>query len=596
VDASGSTGITLFDFNQDNVAELIYRDESDLRIMKANGSTFSDIRTYAAKSGTGLEHPVVADVDNDGQSAIVTVGGTGANATQGTMRIYKSGTNTKWAPARKVWNQYAYNSVNVNEDLTIPRYPLNPATFFPNGKQPFNNFLQQQTPLNINGDPLWLTPDAVFNMSSCSAVRADDSVSVTVCFENIGDAPLGNPAYIAFYRDTITAANFIKADSVVGLIFPGGDTCKTTKVGVLPNKFVKLIVRLNDKGFVGLTPTYPVQLECHYNDSVYTPINPALSLYMKKNASLRSVEHNGTYSNPVAVLYGDSIKYEIKAWNANMHDNGKLIIRDTLPAYLDTIGNIRPYVVPLDSVTLVAGTPYRKALHWSYGNIPKYGDYTVTYHATPQSGSAASQPLFVNHAWIQASDTLRVRTDTATYHQGAGIAVVTFSAGIGGSIYNHDPQAVDYSTSVRSCLLIVPDEGYKFVGWSHPEYYSMRGDVIPAASGIMNYDTLLIYGHVELRATFEHLIKDDVANAIVVAPSLQAAPLIWASGKELLVNIPEVHGETAKQSNLLRIYTADGVLYKQQTILTTGLTKIKLPPAVYIVTLNNGVGVKVGIN
>jgi hypothetical protein len=82
-----------------------------------------------------FEHPIVLDVDADGAAEIATAAGA-SRSTQGTLRIYKSD-NQPWASARKVWNQFAYNVVNVNEDLTVPRYQLNPATLFPNGKQPY---------------------------------------------------------------------------------------------------------------------------------------------------------------------------------------------------------------------------------------------------------------------------------------------------------------------------------------------------------------------------------------------------------------------------------------------------------------------------
>jgi len=169
-DPSGRTGITLFDFNSDGEAELLYRDEANLRILKPNSSgSFTDINTFPATSGTRFEHPLVADVDNDNQAEIIVIGGEQKGAHTGTLRIYKSA-GSGWAPARKVWNQYAYNVVNVNEDLTIPKYQFNPATVFPNGKQPFNNFLQQQTLLNSNGDPLWILPEV------------NDTIYRKVCF------------------------------------------------------------------------------------------------------------------------------------------------------------------------------------------------------------------------------------------------------------------------------------------------------------------------------------------------------------------------------------------------------------------------------
>ncbi|MBI1225192.1 MAG: hypothetical protein GC192_08115 [Bacteroidetes bacterium] len=68
-DNSGYTGITMFDFNQDGKQELVYRDETDLRILQ--GSTGITIASYPLKSATGYEYPVIADVDNDGQAEIL---------------------------------------------------------------------------------------------------------------------------------------------------------------------------------------------------------------------------------------------------------------------------------------------------------------------------------------------------------------------------------------------------------------------------------------------------------------------------------------------------------------------------------------------
>ena len=172
VDPSGGTGITLFDFNQDGIMELVYRDEENLRIMNANPYTadFDDRSVFPAYAGTGFEYPLVADVDNDYQAEIIAVGGNNNNyieRREGFLRIYKSD-GAAWAPARRVWNQYAYNSVNVNENLSIPRRQFNPATFFAGNDrvlgtaddiQPFNAFLQQQTTLDRYGEPFRALPE-----------------------------------------------------------------------------------------------------------------------------------------------------------------------------------------------------------------------------------------------------------------------------------------------------------------------------------------------------------------------------------------------------------------------------------------------------
>ncbi|MCD7973314.1 MAG: FG-GAP-like repeat-containing protein, partial [Candidatus Azobacteroides sp.] len=140
-DTSGATGITLFDFNQDGISELVYRDENYLRIINGSGIHHEtglpcapyDLASFICTSGTGTEYPIIADVDGDGQAEIIIVGGENKTTDKywlGYLCIFKSEfpDTSPWAPARRVWNQYAFNPVNINEDLTVPRYPLSPAT------------------------------------------------------------------------------------------------------------------------------------------------------------------------------------------------------------------------------------------------------------------------------------------------------------------------------------------------------------------------------------------------------------------------------------------------------------------------------------
>ena len=176
-DRSGFTGLTLFDFNQDGKSELVYRDETDLRIINASGvhhvtglpvSMPYNLAQIICVSATRAEMPVIADIDNDGHAEIITVGTkTGSFSMAGPLRVFKGPVSSPWAPARPVWNQTAYNAVYVNKDLTIPGIPMNQSTLFPgdggifgdgNDVHPFNNFLQQSTMLDMNGEPLWLTP------------------------------------------------------------------------------------------------------------------------------------------------------------------------------------------------------------------------------------------------------------------------------------------------------------------------------------------------------------------------------------------------------------------------------------------------------
>ena len=157
-DSSGQTGITLFDFNQDNIMEIVYRDSENLRIINGNSTTPNNLFTRRMAAGTGTEYPIIADINGDGSAEIVATGMLDQSANlPGNGGLYVFGSPGNWSPARPVWNQYMYHVTNVNEDLTIPTYCFDKATVFtaPDGtiRRPYNNFLQQAYYITPEGEP-----------------------------------------------------------------------------------------------------------------------------------------------------------------------------------------------------------------------------------------------------------------------------------------------------------------------------------------------------------------------------------------------------------------------------------------------------------
>jgi uncharacterized repeat protein (TIGR02543 family) len=654
------SAITLFDFNQDNKYELVYRDFT--RLMVIDGETQSVLTSIACGSGTANEYPLILDVNNDGHAEFVIVAG-GNNATNGTVRIYGL---DSWAPARKVWNQYAYNAVNINDDLTVPRYQVNPATVFPgvdgvlgtaDDVRPYNNFLQQQTTLSANGVPVWLTPDAVADPTiSGPSLVVGNYIYVTVGIVNQGDAALGPHVYVTLYDQGVDTDNIIDTVDSVMQINKGDTGYVTVRVNMDLYPVVNVIAKVNDSG-----TTYIYQPECDSlnNEISMVLFSPMLNNDMTKDAWLlpSTVANNGAYPNPVSILYGDVLEYKITAVNANL-SSGTLIIRDTLPAYLRYVAGtaVSPslYLSSIDDNGTISGPPERDTIVWTFTGVPSLETVEATFRATPASGVSASQPMFVNRAWVTVSDSLKVPTN-GTYHQGAGVSTVTFSASVGGEICNATPQALDFRTSPRNGVLVVPDEGYRFAGWSHGEYTSLRDERIEACSGIMLYDTLVIYGNVELRAVFVleeypvryHLNGGENASGNPAAYTVESGAIIleaprktgdvftgWTgsngddpqtevvilrgstgeleyyanylySGREdairewveetdkIWASGSEAFIRTSRPGSIARIYTPDGVLRELRTLLSAGTTKVGLVPGVYIVTLNNSAGQKI---
>jgi hypothetical protein len=157
--SSGGTGSSVFDFNGDGKAEVVYRDECWLRVY--NGPDGKTVFAANVTSVTCLEVPVIADVDNDGHADIIVAGdtldtgicmpvpeaetNTPWSGGAGGIRIYRDPMN-RWEPSRSVWNQNSYHITNVNDDLTIPTAET------PNWTT-WNNYRQNTEGLAMNGGP-----------------------------------------------------------------------------------------------------------------------------------------------------------------------------------------------------------------------------------------------------------------------------------------------------------------------------------------------------------------------------------------------------------------------------------------------------------
>ncbi|MGA1841276.1 MAG: PKD domain-containing protein [bacterium] len=133
--SSSETGSSIFDFDGDGFAEVVYRDELNLRVY--GGIDGAILFETPMSSCTWHEYVLVADVDNDNNAEIIAVANN--NCGYGPQRgIYVFGDlNDTWVNTRKIWNQHAYSITNVNDDGTIP-------TNVDNNWEIYNNFRQNQ--------------------------------------------------------------------------------------------------------------------------------------------------------------------------------------------------------------------------------------------------------------------------------------------------------------------------------------------------------------------------------------------------------------------------------------------------------------------
>ena len=146
--SSRATGSSVFDFEGDGSAEVVYADETTFRIFRGlDGAILYQDSTHS--SNTRVEMPIVVDVDNDGKSEVV-IPEPNTNPGLGGIEIWEDADNN-WVRTRRIWNQHGYSVTNVTEDGQIPRVPTTNWT-----RSRLNNFRQ-----NVQPGGLFDAPDFV---------------------------------------------------------------------------------------------------------------------------------------------------------------------------------------------------------------------------------------------------------------------------------------------------------------------------------------------------------------------------------------------------------------------------------------------------
>ncbi len=190
--SSRVTGSSVFDFEGDGRAEVVYADETHFRVF--DGVDGTEKLSVPNRSHTRLEMPIVADVDNDGNAEVVYIeNASGGGTTQG-IRVLGDATDS-WVRTRRIWNQHSYHVTNVSELGAIPS-PEPPnwlATTPATESGVMNNFRQ-----NLPDADAFAAPDLTIAL----AIDVDDCGAVaTVC--NAGDLLVGPGVAVHFY-DTST--------------------------------------------------------------------------------------------------------------------------------------------------------------------------------------------------------------------------------------------------------------------------------------------------------------------------------------------------------------------------------------------------------
>ncbi len=292
-DASSTTSISSYDFNGDGIVELVYRDQSELRIFNGNNAAPTVLASFTAGSGTWAEGPVIADVDNDGHAEIALVSDVTPSVTaigEGHLDIFDSGEEGSWVDAPNYWNQRGYRYSNINPDLTVPTKEQRSQKSIPEGSGIY--------PLNVNNtqvndESLFTNPGEIAapDITTANVGFVDDGngdyncpdLTLNLQLHNQGDAIMPSGFYISLFDGDPTqpGTNMVRTLVFPEVIAPGTTESVDFQLVIPPDlyPFSTLYYAINTKKNV----TIPLgdddynanPEECDYTNNVFQVAMPS---------------------------------------------------------------------------------------------------------------------------------------------------------------------------------------------------------------------------------------------------------------------------------------------------------------------------------
>ncbi|MDQ3033530.1 MAG: hypothetical protein M3Y87_14015 [Myxococcota bacterium] len=214
-DSSAATGSSVFDFNGDGRAEVVYNDQFFLRIY--DGAAGTELWRQPNSSRTRTENPIVVDVDNDGEAEIVVTANSEAwylrnprdRTTDPGVEIWGDARG-RWVGARRIWNQHSYHITNVSESGHIES-PEVPAWTV------LNAYRQN---LREGGDVL-VVPDLWGGRGQYECVGRDRA-RVRIDVQNWGLERVGEGVVVRVYRGRAAGGEIIGEARTTGVLLPEG--------------------------------------------------------------------------------------------------------------------------------------------------------------------------------------------------------------------------------------------------------------------------------------------------------------------------------------------------------------------------------------
>ena len=213
--SSGRTGSTTFDFEDDGTLEIVFADETRLRIY--DGATGAVRWETPHSSGTTHENPVIADVDADGSAELVVVSNDHAYPGTHGIRVFHE-PQQGWPGTRRTWNQHAWSVTNLRADGTVPVRP--PAPWL----QPRLNTFRSNVANDLGGAPNPFAATDLVVSDVTSACAEAGAVRLDARVRNEGSRPAAPGVKVAFYKlDPVAGSSLLGVATLDEALTPGED-------------------------------------------------------------------------------------------------------------------------------------------------------------------------------------------------------------------------------------------------------------------------------------------------------------------------------------------------------------------------------------
>ncbi len=296
--SSSVTGSTVFDFEGDGAAEVVYNDECFLWVY--DGATGAIRFATPTTSFTATESSLLADVDGDGHAEMVMIANgadpsssgwkcdmapwnqddpnsvrpawqppPGETAWRG-IAVFGDTANS-WVSTRTLWNQHSYHVTNICDDRDDACDPPNVYGGIPAHEKPnwtvtwLNNFRQ-----NVQDQGLFDAPDAtVILVADCT-----DPVVLHGFVRNLGAAILPAGVSVGFYVHRSDTDTLLTTMQTTTALFPGQTeelVYETTPADAVTSDD-EFIARIE------VDPNNPTFHECRDDNNETAPTKPNCSV------------------------------------------------------------------------------------------------------------------------------------------------------------------------------------------------------------------------------------------------------------------------------------------------------------------------------